>query len=113
MLEANVAAMEADAVIKEEESRKLTVENQNLQSEVSKLRSELSKSRSVNNSLKHTILTLEAANVRKDSEIEAKIRALQEKGATISGMNEQLTRTRKYLAIEQQVSLFCYLQPLN
>ena len=75
-------------------------------SEIQSLQSEVSESKSVNSSLQHTILTLEATNVRKDSEIEAKTRALQKKGATISGMNEQLTRTREYLATKQQVSLF-------
>ena len=46
---------------------------------------------------------------RKDSELEAKSRALGEKDATISGMSEQITKTRNYLATtKQQVSTYMY-----
>ena len=47
----------------------------------------------------------DATITKKSSDIEAKIEALKEKDAIISGINEQLTRTREYLASEQQVSV--------
>ena len=40
---------------------------------------------------------------RKDSELEAKSQALEDKDATISAMSEQLTKIREYLATKQQV----------
>ena len=42
---------------------------------------------------------------RKDSELESKSRALEEKDSIISGMRQQLTRTREYLTSKQQVSI--------
>ena len=42
---------------------------------------------------------------KKTSEIEEKSRALQQKDATISGMSEQLARTKTYLTTGQQVSI--------
>ena len=55
-----------------------------------------------------------ASSKRKDSELEAKSRALEEKDATISAMSEQLTRARKYmyLGTKQQVSTHIILQML-
>ena len=41
---------------------------------------------------------------RKDSELQAKSGALEEKDTTISAMSEQLTNVREYLATEKQVS---------
>ena len=41
---------------------------------------------------------------RKDSEIEAKTRAPQEKDSTISGISEQLTRARECLTTKLHVS---------
>ena len=35
---------------------------------------------------------------RKDTELEAKSRALEEKDATISAMSEQITKTREHMA---------------
>ena len=62
-------------------------------------------------SLQHINSTLEADTSRKDavikrneSELEVKTRAVLEKDAIISGMSEQLTRAREYLATKQQVS---------
>ena len=46
---------------------------------------------------------------RKDSELEAKSRALEEKDATISAMSEQITKTREYLASKQQVSIYALI----
>jgi serine/threonine protein kinase len=53
--------------------------------------------------LKSSSLAKEALLASKESELEIKIKALQEKNVTISGMNEQLTSTRKFLAATQQV----------
>ena len=50
------------------------------------------------------ISSKDAAITRKESELEAKVRVLQEKDAIISGMSEQLTRARECLATKQQVS---------
>ena len=50
----------------------------------------------------------DASAKRKDSEIEANRRALQEKDATILAMSEQLTKTREFLATKQQVSRLSY-----
>ena len=65
-------------------------------------------------SLKHKISTLEAETSRKtatvernESELKAKMRALEEKEAIISGMSEQLTRAREHLSSKQQVSSEC------
>ena len=53
----------------------------------------------------NTIKINAASTKRKDSELQAKSRALEEKDATISAMSEQLTKTREYLATEKQVSI--------
>ena len=55
-------------------------------------------------SLQNIISIRDAKITANSSEIEAKIRALQEKNAVISGMSEQLTKAREYLATKQQVS---------
>ena len=47
-----------------------------------------------------------ASSKRKDSQLEAMSRALEEKDATIAAMNEQLTKTREYLTTKQQVSIY-------
>ena len=88
-----------------EVSRRLVVKNHDLQSRI--------------NSLQCTVSTLKADIARKDSEIsrrdstiekkmsdiEEKSRALQQKDTTISGMSEQLARTKTYLTTGQQVSI--------
>ena len=60
---------------------------------------------------KDTAIQMKDAIIRrKDSELEAKSRALGEKDATISGMSEQITKTRNYLATtKQQVSTYMYM----
>jgi serine/threonine protein kinase len=55
---------------------------------------------------KAEIIELESKEKRKDSELEAKSRALGEKDKTISELNEQITKTREYLATKQQVSAY-------
>ena len=55
--------------------------------------------------LKSTVSTLaaKAATVSvKDTELELKTKALQQKEHTISGMNEQLTRAIEFLATKRQ-----------
>ena len=46
----------------------------------------------------------DASVKRKDSELEARSRALEKKDATISAMSKQLIKSREYLTTEQQVS---------
>ena len=72
-------------------------------SEVSKLRTDINSLQHINLALKADISRKDAAIKRKESELEVKTRVLQEKDVTISGMSEQLTRTREYLATKQQV----------
>ena len=81
-----------------ETNRKLTANVHDLQAGISKLESEIA--------LKDTIFTMnEATAKRKDTGLDAKSRAIEEKDATISAMSEQLTKTREYLATnKQQVS---------
>ena len=45
---------------------------------------------------------------RNETELESKSRALEEKDSIISGMRQQLTRTREYLAAKQQVRMDYY-----
>ena len=55
----------------------------------------------------------DASIKRKDSELEAKSRALGETDATISAMSELITKTRQYLATsKQQVSAHTTCVPL-
>ena len=91
----------------------MTVDNHDLQSILSRLRSE-------NAAFQHTITELHAAAIdkdgiiqtnealvrRKDSDLEAKSRTLEEKKFAIilSALSEQITKTRDYLATKQQVS---------
>lgn len=92
-------------LVKEEEvARRLMVENHDLQSELSKSRLKINSLEHVNSSLEMHNAAKSASVKRKDSIIEAKTRALQQKDAIISGMSEKLTRAREYLATKQQVS---------
>ena len=102
---------EAQLAKERETNRKLMVDNQDLQTELSKSRSETATLTGTNSKLrsdiaeKETTIQMKNASIqRKDSEVEAKSRALREKDHTISAMNEQLTKTREYLATKQQVS---------
>ena len=54
--------------------------------------------------LEAKILRNDATIVRKEVELEASEKALKAKDSIISGMKEQLTKTRDYLAMKQQVS---------
>ena len=51
----------------------------------------------------------DASAKEKDSELEAKSRALEEKDVIISAMSEQLTKTIECLITKKQVSAYVYL----
>ena len=75
-----------------------------------RLSNEISQSRTNTNFLQEKVSNLDAESSikdatieRKDSELESKSRALEEKDSIISGMRQQLTRTREYLTAKQQV----------
>ena len=77
-----------------------------------RLTNEISLSKSRTNSLRLKISTLEAESSRKDAaiernktDLESKSRALEEKDSIISGMRQQLARSREYLTAKQQVGL--------
>ena len=69
------------------------------------LKADLSKSRSEIEELTANSAANNCKIVRKDSELEAKSRALEDKDATISTMSEQLTKAREYLVNKKQVSV--------
>ena len=78
-----------------------------------RLTGEILQSRTDMNSLHHMVSNLEVDTSRKDAtiqrndtELEAQSIALKEKDSVISGMREQLTKTREYLTSKQQVSIF-------
>ena len=75
---------------------KAAAHNLKLQAEINSLT--LSEER-----LKSSLSAKEAILTSKESELEIKAEALQHKNATLSGMNEQLTAARKFLATTQQV----------
>ena len=84
-----------------------------LQSELLESRSEIITLQDTNSRLqsditeKNTTIQINyASSKRKDSQLEAMSRALEEKDATIAAMNEQLTKTREYLTTKQQVSIY-------
>jgi chromosome segregation ATPase len=90
-----------------EVNRKLMADNHDLQAGISKLKSDIdSKLQSEIIERDTTIQEMGASAKRKDSELEAKSRALGEKDAIISAMNEQVTKTREYLATAKQVSAY-------
>ena len=81
------------------------------------LKSEISQSKTSTNSLQQKVSNLEAESSRKDAtiernktELESKSRALEEKDSIISGMRQQLTRTREYLTAKQEVSMSSHVE---
>ena len=83
-----------------EMNKKLRSENTTLQCTISELQADIVQ--------KENVIEMNAISAnRKDSELQAKNRALEEKDATISAMSKQLTKTREYLATEKQVSAEC------
>ena len=107
-LKSKAGAFETQLAKEREANRKLMADVRNLQSELSESRSEITILQDTNSRLQSDIIEKDTTNYasskRKDSELEAKSRALEEKDATISAMSEQLTKTREYLATKQQVS---------
>ena len=92
-------------IAKEREiNRRLLVENCDLQSEVDSLQHTNSILQSNAVEKDSAITKREATIKRNDLEIAAKIAALREKDAIISGLSEQLTKAREYLATNQSVS---------
>ena len=99
---------------KENITKTLEVEIARLKNEIHQLEAEISESIVNTASLKHKVSTLEAETSRntatverKESELKAKTRVLEEKEAIILGMSEQLTRAREHLSSKQQVNSEC------
>ena len=65
---------------------------------------EIAELKSKSLTLEGQVASLDALLKNKTTEIEAKTTALQKKDETISGINEQLNRARKYLSTKKQVS---------
>ena len=76
--------------------KKATAQNLMLEAKVTSLK--LSEEQ-----LNSSLSMKEALLASKNSELEVKVKALQQKDVIISGMNEQLTAARKFLATTQQV----------
>ena len=92
-------------IAKEREAhRKLVADYQDLRSEVIALHDANSQLQYDIIEKSTTIQLEEASGKRKDSELEANSRALQEKDDIISAMSEQLKKARQYLTAKQQVS---------
>ena len=85
-------------------SNKLTDEKVELLAELATTNSQLESLKSSNTSLKGEVAARDAVIECNTTEIEAKTKALQERDTIISGINEQLTKIRKYLANKTQVS---------
>ena len=90
--------------------------NRKLVGDIHELKSDLMNSRSSIKTLQGTVSKLEAdivakesvknaSMMRKDVEIRAKVRAIQQKDAIIVEMNEQLGKVKEYLSTKKQVSL--------
>ena len=96
--ETQIAALKTEIASERESNRRLS--------------NEISQSKANTNSLQEKVSTLDAESSRKDatierkdSELESKSRALEEKDSIISGMRQQLNRTREYLTANQQVGI--------
>ena len=109
--EADVTELKTEVAAYQYENNEFEREIAALTNEKQQLETEITRSVTETNVLKHKISTLEGATSRKtatverkESELKAKTRTLEEKEAIISGMREQLTKTREYLSSKQQVS---------
>ena len=78
--------------------------NRKLMADLSKLQSKIILQGTISN-LQSDIKGKDASIIRRDSEIEAKARALEEKDATISAIGEQLNKARECLIANQQASI--------
>ena len=77
-----------------------------LQSQISKLKADIDSLQHVNSQQEDDLSRKDAAIVRKRAELGTSAKSLQEKGAIISDMNNQLTRVREHLAAKKQVSSY-------
>ena len=109
--EADVTELKTKVAAYEFENNEFKREIAALTDEKQQLEIEISRSVTETNTLKHKISTLEGETSRKtatvernETELKAKTRVLEEKEAIISGMREQLTKTREHLSSKQQVS---------
>ena len=89
-LETEIARQREDYASERESCRRLTNEISQSKTKISNLEAESSRK--------------DATIESKESELESKSRALEEKDSIISGMRQQLTRTREYLTSKQQVN---------
>ena len=115
-----------DKAMREEYVSQLAKERSTLETQITDLETQITSERESNrtlsneisqlkrstNSLQQKVSSLDAESSRKDAtiernttELESKSRALEEKDSIISGMRQQLTRTREYLTAKQQVSI--------
>ena len=110
-IDAELTEMKAKIETLERERSKLesqladeSTSRERLEGEIRGLHSEILHSRKTISSLEANISRNDATIVRKEVELEANVRALKDKDSIISGIREQLTKTREYLAMKQQVS---------
>ena len=82
----------------EEYRNEVLIETSTLETQICELKSENEHFQDVMKAKNDTLLT-------KCSEIEVKEKALQQKDASISGLNEELTKAREYLATRKQVRI--------
>ena len=106
--QAEVKELSSKAAIYEAQIHNNTI---TLQREREQYEMQLSKEREMNRKLRSEISTLsniihvkDLSMTRKDEEIGAKARAIEEKDTTISEMKEQFSRMKIYLSSKQQVS---------
>ena len=90
-LEAQIARQREDYARERESCRRLGNEISQSKTKVSNMEAESSRK--------------DATIERNKTELESKSRALEEKDSIISGMRQQLTRTREYLTAKQQVGI--------
>ena len=77
-----------------------------LQSEISELILRINSLQCTNAKLKADISRIDAHTVRNEAELKVNDKVIQEKDAVISGLGEQLTKTREYLTTKTQVSRY-------
>ena len=76
-----------------------------LEGEITHSRTRIITLERTNSTLEANISRNDATIARKEVELEASVEALEEKDSIISGMREQLTKTREFLSAKQQVSI--------
>ena len=76
-----------------------------LEGEITHLRTSIITLERTNLILEANISRNDATIARKEVELEASTKALEEKDSIVSGMREQLTKTTEFLSAKQQVSI--------